>query len=101
MRFSDASSQVNLVSAKSAVQEFRAVGYEPEGYTLGSYAAVQAWAAGAEMAGSADAAKVAEALRAGIVPTAIGDLSWDDKGDLTRVYYAWFVWSNGRYTEEP
>jgi branched-chain amino acid transport system substrate-binding protein len=101
VRYTDASSQINLVSAKSAVEKFRAANYEPEGYTLGSYAAVQAWAAGAEIAGSADPLKVAEALRRSTIPTAIGDLSWDDKGDLNRVEYAWFVWHRGQIAEEP
>jgi branched-chain amino acid transport system substrate-binding protein len=101
MRYSDASSQVNLVSAKATVEKFRADGYEPEGYTLGSYAAVQAWAAAAEIAGTTEATKVAEALHGGTIPTVIGDLSWDDKGDLTYVSYAWYVWDNGRAIEEP
>jgi len=101
VRYSDASSQVNLVSAKSVVEKFRADGYEPEGYTLGSYAAVQAWAAAVEIAGTTDAAKVAAALHGGTIPTVIGDLSWDDKGDLTHVSYAWYVWDNGRAIEEP
>lgn len=100
-RYSDASSQVNLVSAKSAVEKFRANSYEPEGYTLGSYAAVQAWAAAAEIAGTTDAAKVAAALHGGIISTVIGDLSWDAKGDLTHVNYAWYVWGDGRAIEEP
>lgn len=100
-RYSDASSQVNFVSAKSAVEKFRADGYEPEGYTLSSYAAVQAWAAGAEIAGSTEAAEVAAALHGGTIPTVIGDLSWDAKGDLTRVNYAWYVWNDGRAIEEP
>jgi branched-chain amino acid transport system substrate-binding protein len=101
VRYTDASSQVNLVSAKAAVETFRADGYEPEGYTLSSYAAVQAWAAAVEIAGTTDAAKVAEALHGGIIPTVIGDLSWDTKGDLTHVNYAWYVWDSGRAIEEP
>jgi branched-chain amino acid transport system substrate-binding protein len=101
VRFTDASSQINFVSAKSVVEEFRADNYEPEGYTLGSYAAVQAWAAGAAIANSTDAAKVADALHHNVIPTVIGDLSWDDKGDLTRAEYAWFVWHNGQIAEEP
>jgi branched-chain amino acid transport system substrate-binding protein len=101
VRFTDASSQVNLVSAKSVVEEFRADNYEPEGYTLGTYAAVQAWAAGAAIANSTEAGKVADALHHNVIPTVIGDLSWDDKGDLTRAQYAWFVWHNGQITEEP
>lgn len=101
VRYSDASSQVNLVSAKSAVETFRADGYEPEGYTLSSYAAVQAWAAAAEIAGTTEAPKVAAALHGGTIPTVIGDLTWDAKGDLTHVNYAWYVWDDGRAIEEP
>jgi len=40
MRFSDASSAINLDSAKAVVAKFRADNYEPEGYTLSSYAAI-------------------------------------------------------------
>src|SRR5581483_344514 len=42
LRFSDAASAINLDSAKSVVAEFRAQNYEPEGYTLSTYAALQA-----------------------------------------------------------
>jgi branched-chain amino acid transport system substrate-binding protein len=101
VRFTDASSSVNLTAAKSVVETFRAANYEPEGYTLSTYAAVQAWAAGVEIANSTEAVKVADALHGSVVPTVIGDLSWDAKGDLARVSYAWFVWHRGRYSEEP
>ncbi|HYD06343.1 MAG TPA: branched-chain amino acid ABC transporter substrate-binding protein [Reyranella sp.] len=101
MRFSDASSAVNLDSAKDVVAKFRADGYEPEGYTLSSYAAIQAWAAAVEKAGSTDAEKVAEALRANTIPTVIGDLAWDEKGDLKQIRYAWFIWHDGKYAQEP
>jgi len=101
VRFSDASSAINLDSAKAVVEKFRAGNYEPEGYTLSSYAAIQAWAAAASIAKSTDGAKVAAALRANTIPTVIGDLSWDEKGDLTKVAYAWFIWHDGKYTQEP
>ena len=101
VRFTDASSQVNFVSAKSVVETFRSGNYEPEGYTLGSYAAVQAWAAAAAIAGSTEASQVGATLHSRTIPTVIGDLSWDHKGDLTHVNYAWFVWHEGQYTEEP
>ncbi len=101
MRFSDASSAVNLDSAKSVVAAFRAEGYEPEGYTLSSYAAIQAWAAAATKAGTTDGEKVADALRANTIPTVIGDLGWDEKGDLKKIRYAWFIWHDGKYAEEP
>jgi branched-chain amino acid transport system substrate-binding protein len=101
MRFSDASSAIDLDSAKAAVAEFRAQGYEPEGYTLSSYAAIQAWAAAANIAGTTDGAKVAEALRANTIPTVIGDLGWDEKGDLKKIKYSWFLWHDGKYAQEP
>lgn len=101
LRYSDGASAVNLDSAKDVVAAFRADNYEPEGYTLNSYAAIQAWAAAATKANSTDGAKVAEALRSGSIPTAIGDLTWDAKGDLTKVNYAWYVWHDGKAIQEP
>jgi branched-chain amino acid transport system substrate-binding protein len=101
MRFSDAASAINLDSAKDVVGEFRAGNYEPEGYTLSSYASIQSFAAAANGTGGTDGAKMAAWLRANSVKTVIGDLTWDDKGDLKIVNYAWFIWHDGKYTQEP
>ena len=101
VRYSDGASAVNLDSAKAVVEKFRAQNYEPEGYTLNSYAAIEAWAKAANIAQSLEGEKVAEALRGNTIPTVIGDLSWDDKGDLTKVNYAWYVWHDGKGVQEP
>ena len=101
MRFSDASSAIKLDSAKDVVAQFRADKYEPEGYTLSSYAAIQAWAAAATKAGTTDSEKVAATLRENTIPTVIGDLGWDEKGDLKKIRYSWFIWHDGKYAEEP
>ncbi len=101
LRFSDAASAIHLDSAKKVVAEFAAENYTPEGYTLSTYAAVQAWAAAANKAGTTDSEKVAAALRSGTYPTVMGDLSWDDKGDLKKVNYAWYIWHDGKYAQEP
>jgi branched-chain amino acid transport system substrate-binding protein len=101
LRFSDAASAINLDSAKDVVKEFRAENYEPEGYTLSTYAAIQAFAAAANGTGGTDGEKMADWLRANHVQTVIGDLSWDAKGDLTQVKYAWFIWHDGKYAQEP
>ncbi len=101
VRYSDAASAVNLDSAKAVVEKFRAGGYEPEGYTLNSYAAIEAWAKAANMVKSTDSEKVAEALHANAIQTVIGELKWDDKGDLTKVNYAWYVWHDGKAAQEP
>ena len=47
----------NLPTAKDVVAKFKAQGYDPEGYTLYTYAAMQVWAKAVEKAGSTDAAK--------------------------------------------
>jgi branched-chain amino acid transport system substrate-binding protein len=109
IRFSDASRKIELGSARDVVAKFRAgeypLGqvhrYEPDGYTLNAYAAVQVFAAAAAGTGSTDARKMADWLRANRVQTVIGDLSWDAKGDLTALYFAWFVWQGGDYFQAP
>jgi branched-chain amino acid transport system substrate-binding protein len=101
VRYSDGASAVNLDSAKAVVEKFRAGSYEPEGYTLNSYAAIQAWAAAANIAKSTDGAKVAEALHGNKIDTVLGGLTWDAKGDLTEVNYAWYVWHDGKAVQEP
>ncbi|GAB2179191.1 branched-chain amino acid ABC transporter substrate-binding protein [Dongia sp. agr-C8] len=101
LRYSDGASAVNLDSAKAVVEKFRAEKYEPEGYTLNSYAAIQAWAAAANEAKTTDGDKVAATLRSHPFQTAIGELKWDAKGDLTKVNYAWYVYHDGKATQEP
>src|SRR3954469_20041186 len=101
LRYSDGASAVNLDAAKAVVEKFRAEKYEPEGYTLNSYAAIQAWAAAANEAKTTDSEKVAATLRSHPFKTAIGDLTWDAKGDLTKVNYAWYVYHDGRAVQEP
>ncbi len=97
--FTNAAEARNLPSAKAVVDKMRAGGFEPEGYTLSTYAAVQAWAAAVTKAGKTDAADVAAALRSGPIDTVIGSLSWDDKGDLTSSTYVWYEFKNGTYAE--
>jgi branched-chain amino acid transport system substrate-binding protein len=101
VRYSDGASAVNLDSAKAVVEKFRAGNYEPEGYTLNSYAAIQAWAAAANIAKSTEGEKVADALHGNTIPTVLGNLQWDAKGDLTEVNYAWYVWHDGKAVQEP
>jgi branched-chain amino acid transport system substrate-binding protein len=79
------------------VQAFRAARYEPEAYTLYTYAAVQAWAAAADKAGSTDAATVSAALKANSFDTAMGKIGFDAKGDVTAPGYVLYVWRNGKY----
>jgi branched-chain amino acid transport system substrate-binding protein len=97
--FTNAAEARNLPSAKAAVEAFRATGYEPEGYTLNTYAAIQVWAAAANKAGDTDPEKVAETIRGQAWDTVIGELGFDEKGDLTASTYVWYVFKDGNYAE--
>jgi len=82
--------------AAAIVKEFRDAGFEPESYTLYSYAAVQVMAQAITKAGTTDTQKVAETIKSGGPwKTAIGDLSFDAKGDRTSADYVMYIWKKG------
>jgi branched-chain amino acid transport system substrate-binding protein len=99
--FTNAAEARNLPSAAAVVAEFRKDGFEPEGYTLSTYAAIQVWAMAVAKAGSTDSEKVAAALRSQSWDSIIGKLSFDPKGDLTSSTYVWYVFKGGNYSEAP
>ena len=83
----------NKPEAKSIVEEFRAAKFEPEAYTLYSYAGVQVIKQAAEAAKSLDPKKVAEKMHSGMkFKTVLGDLSFDKKGDITKLDYVMYIW---------
>ena len=88
-------------AAKDIVEKFRASGFEPEAYTLYSYAALQVIAEAAKAAGDTDPQKIAETIKTkGPFKTAIGELGFDSKGDITRpdyVMYSWRKAEDGKY----
>src|SRR5271170_2899550 len=86
----------NNPSAKEVVAEFKAKNFDPEAYTLYSYAAVQIMKQAAEKAKSLDPKKIAEAMHSGMTfNTVIGPIAYDKKGDRTTVDYVWYVWKKG------
>jgi branched-chain amino acid transport system substrate-binding protein len=86
----------NNPNAKAIVAEFAAKGFDPQGYTLYSYAAMQIIKQAAEKANSLDPKKLAEVMHSGIsFKTVIGDIAYDKKGDRTTVDYVWYVWQKG------
>ena len=83
----------NNPAAKEAVAKFRAKKFEPEAYTLYSYAGVQIIKQAAEAARSLDPKKVAEKMHSGMkFKTVLGDISYDKKGDLTKLDYVVYLW---------
>ncbi len=83
--------------AGPVVKQFRDQGFEPSGYTLHTYAAVQVWAQAVEKAGSLDLEAVIKSLRSHSFQTVLGEIGFDDKGDVTAPGYVWYIWTNGEY----
>ena len=83
--------------AAPIVKKFRDGGYEPEGYTLYTYGAIQAWAQAVETAGSTDLDKVIASLRSNKFDTVLGNIGFDGKGDVTAPGYVWYIWDKGQY----
>ena len=89
----------NSPAAKDVVAKFKAQNYDPEGYTLYTYAAIQVWAAAVTKAKSTKVADVSKAIRGNTFDTVIGKLSYDAKGDVKNPEYVFFKFSNGKYAE--
>jgi branched-chain amino acid transport system substrate-binding protein len=87
-------------TAAAVVKAFKDKGYDPEGYTLYTYAAFQIWAQAATKARTIDSRKVAETMRAGKWDTVLGPIGFDRKGDITSIDYVFYVWKkDGTYAE--
>jgi branched-chain amino acid transport system substrate-binding protein len=85
-------------AAAPVVAKFRADGYEPEGLTLYSYATVQVWAQAVEKAGTFHSEAVAEALHGEQFDTVLGQVGFDEKGDVYGYEpFTWYVWQEGDY----
>jgi branched-chain amino acid transport system substrate-binding protein len=83
--------------AKAVVEELEADGKSAEGYALYTYAAIQTWADAAEKAGTTDFEPVVEALGSGSFETVIGDVSFDEHGDVNLPGFVVYEWRNGTY----
>ena len=83
--------------AAPVVERFRKIGYEPEGYTLYTYGAIQAWAQAVERTRSTDTGKLIKALRSMTFDTVLGKIGFDKRGDVTAPGYVFYEWKNGKY----
>jgi branched-chain amino acid transport system substrate-binding protein len=86
-------------AAKTVVDRFTAQGYNPEGYTLYTYAAIQAFKTAAEQAKSIKLNDLSKTLKSTKIDTVIGPLQWNEKGDVTDPQYVFYVWKDGKYDE--
>jgi branched-chain amino acid transport system substrate-binding protein len=99
--FPFASDPRELASAAPVIAELRATGFEPEGFTLFSYATIQALAEGVRRAGGTDAGAVARAIREKPVDTVFGSVAFDAKGDAQGMTYDINIWHDGHYAKLP
>jgi branched-chain amino acid transport system substrate-binding protein len=92
-----------IPEGKKIVDLFRTQKYEPEGYTLYSYAAVQAIVGAIKGTGEErDGRKLSQWLVANGAETVMGKANWDNKGDLLKSGYVMYQWDNqGKYAEVP
>jgi branched-chain amino acid transport system substrate-binding protein len=102
MIFTFAPEPRNSPDAKDLVAKFKAEGYDPEGYTLYTYAAFQMYAQAAAATKSTDNKTLSAWLRAGNpMKTVLGELKLDAKGDLVGAKYVWYKFHDGKYAEDP
>lgn len=92
----DADPRKNAV-AKDVVAKFKAQNYDPEGYTLYSYAAVQVFAEAAKKAKSMKLADLTKAMQGTTFKTVLGDTAFDAKGDVKSPAYKVYEWKGGAY----
>jgi branched-chain amino acid transport system substrate-binding protein len=82
---------------KDLVAKFKAAGFNPEAYTLYSYAAVQVIAEAIKAAGKSDDAEAVAKImhEKGPFKTVLGDLAFDEKGDPKLPGYVMYEWKKG------
>jgi branched-chain amino acid transport system substrate-binding protein len=88
-----------IAVAQPVVAEFQKQGYDPEGYTLYTYAAVQVYAQAVAQAKSTDVDAVAKIMHSAKFDTVLGNIGFDQKGDIIGPGYVMFEWQNGKYDQ--
>ena len=88
--------------AKGLLQKLRGRKIEPDAHVLNSYAAIEVVKQAAEAAKSFDPRALAATMKSGLkFKTVIGEIAFDQKGDVARPSYTVFVWrkdASGRMT---
>lgn len=84
-------------AAAPVVARFRERGFEPAGYTLHTYAAIQVWAEAVRNTQTLELDAVVATLRNDEFDTVLGNIGFDAKGDVTAPGYVWYRWTNGEY----
>jgi branched-chain amino acid transport system substrate-binding protein len=86
-------------AARQAVANLRAQGFDPEGYTLYTVAAVEVFAQAAKAAGSTELEKLVPVLHGQRFKTVVGEIAFDAKGDVLDPKYSIYRYEGGKYGE--
>ena len=78
------------------VKKFKAQGIKPEAFTFYSYAAVQVWAEAVREAGTVNAAAVSKVLKSRKFDTVLGEIGFDEKGDISNPGFVIYVYNKGK-----
>lgn len=95
--FTQAPDARDAPAAKDVVKRLSADGARPRHQTLATYAVVQVWADAVEKSLTTEARRVSAVLREGTWSTALGQVSFDTKGDARQQRYAIYRWFNGKH----
>ncbi len=87
----------NYPEAQDVVARFREEDYEPEGYTLQTYAAFQTWLQAANSADSLELDKMIRALHETEFQTVFGTFKFNENGDMTAPGFVWYTFEDGNY----
>jgi branched-chain amino acid transport system substrate-binding protein len=83
--------------AQPIVAKFKAQGYDPEGYTLYTYAAIQVYVQAVTKAKSTKLKDIENVMHGSTFDTVLGLISFDAKGDVTTPAYRVYAWKDGKY----
>jgi branched-chain amino acid transport system substrate-binding protein len=89
----------NPLAIKAIEDHKKEFGSEPGAFFLNAYAATQALLNAIAKAGTTDYDKVVAALRSEYVETPLGNISFDEKGDVIGYGFSVFQVQNGKYVE--
>jgi len=81
---------------KKVVKKYKSEGYKPEAFTFYSYGAVEVWAKAVAKAGTFDASKVAQTLRTEKFDTVLGEINFDEKGDVSNPGFVMYIFNKGK-----
>lgn len=88
----------STAEGRALAADMKALNAQTDGPALVSYQAVEIYAAAAQAKGAHAGPALAQWARSSDgIPTRLGPVSFDAKGDLADLRFSWFSWNNGQY----